>query len=96
MPRTAQASVGGICYHVINRGNARSEVFHKDGDYRAFVELIELARERISDARDKKGSVLDTIVTNFSYATGCIYEQRIWRFRFTTGLLICCNCAIGF
>ena len=47
MPRTARASVGDICYHVINRGNARIEVFHKDGDYRAFVELIRLACERI-------------------------------------------------
>lgn len=25
MPRTARASVGNICYHVINRGNAKSE-----------------------------------------------------------------------
>jgi len=48
MPRTARASVGDICYHVINRGNAQqTEVFHKDGDYRAFVELIRLACERI-------------------------------------------------
>ncbi len=29
MPRTARASVGEICYHVINRGNGRAEVFHK-------------------------------------------------------------------
>jgi REP element-mobilizing transposase RayT len=48
MPRTARASVGDICYHVINRGNAQIEVFHKDGDYRAFVELIGLACQRIS------------------------------------------------
>lgn len=47
MPRTARASVGGICYHVINRGNAQMEVFHKDGDYRVFVELIGLACQRI-------------------------------------------------
>ena len=47
MPRTARASVGDICYHVINRGNAQIEVFHKDGDYRAFVELIGLACQRI-------------------------------------------------
>ncbi len=46
MPRTARASVGDICYHVINR-NAQTEVFHKDGDYRAFVELIRSACERI-------------------------------------------------
>lgn len=47
MPRIARASVGDICYHVINRGNAQIEVFHKDGDYRAFMELIGLACQRI-------------------------------------------------
>ena len=47
MPRTARASVGDLCYHVINRGNAQSEVFHKAGDYQAFVELISLACDRI-------------------------------------------------
>ena len=36
MPRTARAAVGGLCYHVLNRGNGRQAVFHKDGDYAAF------------------------------------------------------------
>jgi REP-associated tyrosine transposase len=36
MPRTARASVGGICYHVLNRGNGRRQVFRKEGDYAAF------------------------------------------------------------
>ncbi len=40
MPRTARASRGGYCYHVINRGNGRAEVFHKDADYQPFVRLI--------------------------------------------------------
>jgi putative transposase len=40
MPRTARASAGGFCYHVLNRGNGRRTVFHKDGDYRAFVKAI--------------------------------------------------------
>lgn len=40
MPRTARASVGGICYHVINRGNARGKVFFDDADYQAFVDLF--------------------------------------------------------
>ena len=40
MPRTARASVGGICYHVINRGNARRDVFLKDGDFQAFLKAI--------------------------------------------------------
>ncbi|MFH1266789.1 MAG: transposase [Planctomycetota bacterium] len=47
MPRTARASVGGMCYHVTNRGNARAEVFHKEDDYAAFVRLVEEACERL-------------------------------------------------
>ena len=47
MPRTARASVGDYCYHVINRGNARAEVFHAEGDYRAFINLLSDASERI-------------------------------------------------
>jgi len=47
MPRTARASVGGTCYHVLNRGNGRSEVFHKDDDYAAFLRLLCLANERV-------------------------------------------------
>ena len=37
MPRAARAAAGGVCYHVINRGNGRRQVFHKDGDYHAFL-----------------------------------------------------------
>jgi putative transposase len=47
MPRTARASVGGLCYHVINRGNARAGVFHDSRDYEAFVRLIGEARMRL-------------------------------------------------
>jgi putative transposase len=47
MPRTARASVGGLCYHVINRGNARSHVFHDSSDYQAFVRLISEACTRL-------------------------------------------------
>ena len=38
--RTARALVGGICYHVINRGNARAEIFRKPEDYAAFLALL--------------------------------------------------------
>jgi len=34
-------------YHVINRGNNRSDVFLSPADYRAFLRLIEQAQERI-------------------------------------------------
>ena len=38
--------MGGICYHVINRGNRRACVFHTDADYRSFQHLIYRACER--------------------------------------------------
>ena len=47
MPRTARASVGGLCYHVINRGNAQSPVFHDSSDYQMFVGLIGEACTRL-------------------------------------------------
>ncbi|MFH0963445.1 MAG: transposase [Planctomycetota bacterium] len=47
MPRTARASVGGVCYHVINRGNAGAKVFRRDADFDAFLELLKLAHERL-------------------------------------------------
>ena len=47
MARTAQASVGGICYHVLNRGNARQQVFFKKEDFAAFLDLIEEAGVRL-------------------------------------------------
>ena len=43
MPRTARAAVGGFCYHVINRGNRRAEVFHDPDDYAAFLRLLRKA-----------------------------------------------------
>ena len=40
MPRTARAAAGGVVYHVLNRGNGRQRLFHKPGDYDAFVSLL--------------------------------------------------------
>jgi putative transposase len=39
--------VGGFCYHVLNRGNARATVFHKDSDYQAFLDLLGEACNRL-------------------------------------------------
>jgi putative transposase len=47
MPRTARASVGGVCYHVLNRGNNRMEVFHSSADYARFVALMAEAQSRV-------------------------------------------------
>ena len=47
MPRTARAVVGGLCYHVLNRGNRRDEVFHDAEDYGAFIDLLVGAQRRL-------------------------------------------------
>lgn len=47
MPRTARASVGGVIYHALNRGNRREPVFHKPADYEAFVAGILDAKQRL-------------------------------------------------
>jgi putative transposase len=46
MPRTARASAANYCYHVLNRGNGRQEVFHKADDYAAFLKLMVDADQR--------------------------------------------------
>ena len=47
MPRTARAAQGGYVYHVLNRGNAENDVFHKDSDFDAFVRLMTEAHEKV-------------------------------------------------
>ena len=47
MPRPVRTSVADGCYHVLNRGNGRAEVFHKEEDYDAFLRLIGDACERL-------------------------------------------------
>ena len=46
MPRVARGLADGLIYHIINRGNGRQQVFHSEGDYRAFVDLMAEASER--------------------------------------------------
>src|SRR5438270_4648015 len=47
MPRTLRVALGGYCYHVLNRGNGRRTVFHKEGDFDAFVKLLRDADEHV-------------------------------------------------
>ena len=46
MPRVARGLADGQVYHVLNRGNGRQNVFHKDGDFQVFLDLIGEARKR--------------------------------------------------
>ncbi len=47
MPRIFRTLVARGHYHVINRGNNRSDVFLSPADFRAFLRLIEQAQQRI-------------------------------------------------
>jgi len=51
MPRTARNALGGIVYHVLNRGINRQDLFDKPEDYDAFVgvlaETLEVVRMRL-------------------------------------------------
>ena len=40
MPRTARSVEAGLVYHVLNRGNGRMRLFHKDEDFAAFERII--------------------------------------------------------
>lgn len=45
MPRVERGLYDNCLYHVINRGNGRQEVFHKENDYDAFINLIRRAKD---------------------------------------------------
>lgn len=47
MPRPRRNAPGGFVYHVLNRANARRDVFHAAGDYRAFQALLAEVQERV-------------------------------------------------
>ncbi len=47
MPRTARAAVGGMCYHLMNRGNNRQVVFHSDAEYWRFIGLLSEVQSRV-------------------------------------------------
>ena len=46
MPRPKRSDVAGCIYHALNRGNARSDIFLKDGDYEAFERILAEGLER--------------------------------------------------
>ena len=51
MPRTARKSLGGVIYHVLNRGNGRQRLFHKPADYVAFVALLAQVKQAVPGVR---------------------------------------------
>ena len=48
MPRTNRIAPGGWVFHVLNRGNARGELFEDAGDYLAFEAVLGETVERLA------------------------------------------------
>jgi putative transposase len=46
MPRVARIDIKDHVYHVLNRANARAQIFDGDSDYREFEEILEEAVEK--------------------------------------------------
>lgn len=47
MPRIRRSAPPGLAHHVINRGNDRKRVFHKVGDYLAFLRFMFEAQTKV-------------------------------------------------
>jgi len=46
MPRVTRTDVGGEVYHILNRANARVQIFDNDEDYKVFEKILEDAVKR--------------------------------------------------
>jgi len=46
MPRVARTDVGGYVYHILNRTNARAQIFDNEEDYKEFEDILEEAVEK--------------------------------------------------
>ncbi len=46
MPRITRIDVKGYIYHILNRANARAQIFDNDNDYQLFEIILEEAKER--------------------------------------------------
>ena len=46
MPRIERVNVGGYIYHILNRANARVQIFDNNDDYQIFESILEEAKER--------------------------------------------------
>ncbi len=47
MPRRLRIASGGIAYHVLNRAAGRQDLFPKEADYAAFIQVLEQTHQRL-------------------------------------------------
>jgi putative transposase len=45
MPRIARGHSDGLIFHILNRGNGRQDIFHKDDDFKVFIDLLATVQE---------------------------------------------------
>lgn len=55
MARITRTDVGGQVYHVLNRANARVQIFNTPPDCQTFEKILEEGRERFGMRRPKNG-----------------------------------------
>lgn len=48
MPRTNRVDIGEMVYHIINRANARMQIFNEDKDYQLFEKVLKEAKEKFN------------------------------------------------
>lgn len=46
MPRITRGLADNLVYHILNRGNNKQRIFHKEQDYKAFINLMIEAKKR--------------------------------------------------
>jgi len=49
MPRINRVDVGGEIYHVLNRANARVQIFDNKQDYQQFEEIVRTRDSRVEE-----------------------------------------------
>ena len=55
MPRIPRAQQAELVYHVINRGNGRATILHKDQDYQTFLSLM---KEKGADVQSRLKAIV--------------------------------------
>jgi putative transposase len=76
MPRIPRGQQAGFVYHLINRGNGRATIFHKDQDYQAFLSILALAKAR----RPVKIFAFSLMPNHFHFVIESSHHQSLSQF----------------
>ncbi|HJZ93060.1 MAG TPA: hypothetical protein VKE40_19445 [Gemmataceae bacterium] len=78
MPRRHRVSTGGYIYHVLKRAVGRRTLFRKDGDYAAFLRVLDEARARhhrlLIDPRRQDEVVLRSPLTACGHSSTVTFQ----------------------